>query len=197
MIEKRSGVERRRFFRIDDRLRLAVRRAAPAGERAATGVAPRADEFLAGIDRGITAIIAAARVQAPAVSELAELLNRKLDYAIERLGQLEAPRASEELVEHEVSISACGIGLRSAERYDSGETLQLDLLLPPEDARLRMPARVVRCRDAANGGYQLQLDFAGMSPDDQELLIRFILRRQGQFLQGLREQRERRARAAG
>ena len=197
MIEKRSGAERRRFFRIDDRLRLAVRRVADADARAAKGGDFGADEFLAGIDRGIAAIIAAARVQAPAVGELAQLLNRKLDYVIERLGQLEAPHAAPPLAEHEVSISACGIGLQSAERYEAGETLQVELLLPPDDTRLCVPARVVRCRDAAQGAYRLQLDFAGMGQDDQELLIRFIVRRQGQFLQRLREQRDaRRERAA-
>ena len=197
MIEKRGGADRRRFFRIDDRLRLAVRRVAGADEGVGKGGDLRADEFLAGIDRGIVAIIAAARVQAPAVGELAQLLNRKLDYVIERLAQLEAPRAGLPLAEHEVSISACGIGLQSAERYEAGETLQVELMLPPDDTRLCVPARVVRCRDAAPGSYLLQLDFAGMGHDDQELLIRFILRRQGQFLQALREQREaRRARVA-
>lgn len=197
MIEKRSGADRRRFFRIDDRLRLAVRRVADAGERVAAGREPGADEFLAGMDRGIAAIIAAARVQAPAVGELAELLNRKLDYVIERLGQLDAPPTGAPLAEHEVSISACGIALQSTERYEAGETLQVELALPPEDTRLCVPARVVRCREATQGKCLLQLDFAGMGHDEQEILIRFILRRQGQFLQGLREQREeRRARTA-
>jgi hypothetical protein len=197
VIEKRSGADRRRFFRIDDRLQLAVHRLPGADEGAGAGGDFGADEFLAGIDRGIAAIIAAARVQAPAVGELAQLLNRKLDYVIERLGQLEAPRARPPLAEHEVSISACGLGLQSAERYETGETLQVELMLPPDDTRLCVPARVVRCRDAAHGNYRLQLDFAGMGHDDQELLIRFIMRRQGQFLQGLREQRDaRRTRAA-
>ena len=100
MIEKRGGADRRRFFRIDDRLRLAVRRVAGADEGVGKGGDLRADEFLAGIDRGIVAIIAAARVQAPAVGELAQLLNRKLDYVIERLAQLEAPRAGLPLAEH-------------------------------------------------------------------------------------------------
>ena len=135
MIEKRSGADRRRFFRIDDRLRLAVRRVPGVDAVAGKGHDLRADEFLAGIDRGIAAIVAAARVQAPAVGELAQLLNRKLDYVIERLGQLEAPRAGLPLAEHEVSISACGIGLQSAERYEAGETLQVELLLPPGDTR--------------------------------------------------------------
>lgn len=197
MIEKRSGADRRRFFRIDDRLRLAVRRVPGVDAVAGKGRDLRGDEFLAGIDRGIDAIIAAARVQAPAVGELAQLLNRKLDYVIERLGQIETPRAGLPLAEHEVSISACGIGLQSAERYEAGETLQVELMLPPEDTRLCVPARVVRCRDATPGNHLLQLDFAGMDHDDQELLIRFILRRQGQFLQGLREQRDaRRARVS-
>nr|MBP9033274.1 PilZ domain-containing protein [Pseudomonadales bacterium] len=92
---------------------------------------------------------------------------------------------------------ACGIGLQSTERYEAGETLQVELALPPEDTRLCVPARVVRCREAAQGKCLLQLDFAGLGHDEQEILIRFILRRQGQFLQGLREQREeRRARTA-
>jgi len=179
--------ERRRFFRIDDRLQLALRR--PDAVRAAPSALPAAELF-ADIDRRIAAIVAAARVQAPAVGELAELLNRKINYVIDALELCEGLDRRVSLREHEVSISACGLGLSCPERFDAGESLLVELVLPPSEMHLRVPARVVRCRDDAPRGYRLQLDFADIGLDDQELLIQFIVRRQAQFLQRLREQRE-------
>lgn len=190
MSHSRSGEERRRFFRIDDRLPLAVHRPSGPDASRAGGRGLAAAGLLAELDRRIVAIVAAARVQAPAVAELAELLNRKLDFVIDALELREDALRRVSFREQEVSISACGIGLDCPEPFEVGEALVVELLLPPEAAHLRVPARVVRCRDEARGAYRLQLDFAGLEPGDQELLIQFIVRRQGQFLQRLREQRE-------
>jgi c-di-GMP-binding flagellar brake protein YcgR len=55
---------------------------------------------------------------------------------------------------------------------------------------MHLLARVVRCTPKDGGGYQLLLDFAGISEEDQEQLIQYIVRRQSQFLQQLREQRD-------
>lgn len=183
-----SDTDRRRFFRIDDRLQLALRRLQGVDGESESGL--RATEVLADIDRRIASIVAAARMQAPAVGELAELLNRKLNYVIEALDLREEVGRRVTFHEREVSISACGIGLHSAEAFVPGETVVVELVLPPEDTHLRVPSRVVHCGEDGHGGYRLQIDFAGIELDDQEILIQFIVRRQGHFLQQLREQRD-------
>ena len=37
-----------------------------------------------------------------------------------------------------------------------------------------VPSRVVHCGEDGHGGYRLQIDFAGIELDDQEILIQFI-----------------------
>lgn len=185
VIGRRNGSERRRFFRIDDRLRLALRRIDAGGSTHAFDT-----EALVDIDRRLGEIVAAARVQAPAVAELAELLSGKIDLVIAASGCADGSAVRDAFVEYEVDISACGLGLATRERFEADEQLLVELLLPPGPTRLRVPSRVVRCADTPDGERRLQIDFTGIDPRDQELLVQFILRRQGMYLQRLREQRE-------
>lgn len=183
--------DRRRFFRIDDRIHLALRRVAEAALGAAR--AARTADAMVEIDRRLKVLIASARVQAPAVAELAELLNRKLDHVIETLQLSEeiAQRAS--FREYEINLSACGAALQTSEHFDPGERLTLEMQFQPGDQRLLLEARAVRCVAKDGGGYVLYLDFAGIAAEDQEFLIQYIMRRQSHFLQQMREDREQRA----
>lgn len=178
--------DRRRYFRIALGLQLAVSRLG-GSEQAPGG---READAIADIDRRIRAIVETARVQAPAVAELAELLNRKLDYVIDtlRLGDAVAQHAV--FRETTASLSACGIGFSSPEPYPRGEELQLDLLLPPGSHHIRVQARVVGCDRDDIGDHLLHLDFTAIETEDQEFLIQYILRRQGKLLQQQREARE-------
>ena len=145
-----SANDRRRFFRIDDRLLLSIRRLSDEQTMPQSAGVLRGSARMLEIERRITAIINAARLQAPAVAELGELLNRKLDQVIDTL------QLSEDLVqrasfrEHDVNLSACGLAMSSQDCYD----------------------------------------FVGISNEDQEFLIQYIVRRQSSFLQKLREERD-------
>lgn len=183
-----NNQDRRRFFRLDDRLQLSMRRV----EDAERGVirSARAADAMVEIDRRLKVLIASARVQAPAVAELAELLNRKLDHVIETLQLSEELAQRAAYREYEINLSACGASLQLNEHFEPGERLVLDILFPPGDQRLQVMAGVVRCPAKDGGGYVLYLDFAGISDEDQEFLIQYIVRRQGQLLQQMREQRD-------
>ncbi|MFM7275929.1 MAG: PilZ domain-containing protein [Gammaproteobacteria bacterium] len=182
-----SGQDRRRFFRIDDRLHLRLSRVL-AGE--SVEAAPRDNEVMQEIDRRLKVLINAARLQAPAVAELAELLNRKLDHVVQTLELSEELAQRAAFREHTVNLSASGIALSTAEIYESGEMLALEMLLPPNATNFALRARVVKSTPRDGGGCDLKLDFAGIRPEDQEFLVQYILRRQGQFLQRMREERE-------
>jgi hypothetical protein len=142
------------------------------------------------VDRRLGVLIAAARVQAPAVAELAELLNRKLDHVVQTLELNEelAQRAS--FREYAVNLSACGMALSCGERFEPGERLVVEILFPPNATRLALAARAVKITPRPDGGYDLKADFAGIAADDQEFLIQYIMRRQSQLLQQMREERE-------
>jgi hypothetical protein len=193
MINSRAGQDRRRFFRIDDRLLLSVRRltAEDAADAAAGAADVRASGVLADLDRRIATIINAARLQAPAVAELAELLNSKLDHVVAMLGLGEELAQRAQFHEQQVNISASGLGFETDELFESDELLQVEIMFPPSNARLTLRARVVRCIAGEQGGANLlQMEFADLGNDDQEFLIQYIVRRQGQVLQQLREARD-------
>lgn len=184
-----SAQDKRRFFRIDDRLQLALRRL--ASDEAASSV-QRRTETMAAIDRRLRVLIDAARLQAPAVAELAELLNGKLEHVLETLHLHEELAQRAAFREHEVNLSACGMALGTGEHYEAGERLELEMLLPPVPTHLKLLARVLRSTPKDGGGYHVLLDFARISEESQEQLIQYIVRRQSQFLQQLRAQREER-----
>lgn len=182
-----SAQDRRRFFRLDDQLQMSLRRATEDEQR---GARARGSDVMADVDRRLGVLIAAARVQAPAVAELAELLNRKLDHVIQTLELNEelAQRAS--FREYAVNLSACGMALSCGERFEPGEKMVVEILLPPNATRLVLHARAVKVTPRPDGGYDLKADFAGIEAEDQEFLIQYIMRRQSQLLQQMREERE-------
>jgi len=182
-----SAQDRRRFFRLDDQLQMSLRRATEDEQR---GARARGSDVMADVDRRLGVLIAAARVQAPAVAELAELLNRKLDHVIQTLELNEelAQRAS--FREYAVNLSACGMALSCGERFEPGEKMIVEILLPPNATRLVLHARAVKVTPRPDGGYDLKADFAGIEAEDQEFLIQYIMRRQSQLLQQMREERE-------
>lgn len=181
-----SDRDRRRFFRIEDRLPLSLRRVEAGEERAR----PRTADAMVEIDRRLKVLIGAARVQAPAVAELAELLNRKLDHVVQTLELSEELAQRAAFREHAVNLSACGMALTAGDFHEAGTRLAIEMLIPPNATRLAVLARVVRCDARETGGYELKLDFSGIGAEDQEFLIQYIMRRQSQYLQQLREERE-------
>jgi hypothetical protein len=48
----------------------------------------------------------------------------------------------------------------------------------------------VKITPRPDGGYDLKADFAAIPAEDQEFLIQYIMRRQSQLLQQMREERE-------
>ncbi len=182
-----SAQDRRRFFRLDDQLQMSLRRAT---EDEQSGVRARSSDVMVDVDRRLGVLIAAARVQAPAVAELAELLNRKLDHVIRTLELNEelAQRAS--FREYAVNLSACGMALSCGERFEPGEKMVVEILFPPTATRVVLKARAVKVTPRPDGGYDLKADFAGIGAEDQEFLIQYIMRRQSQLLQQMREERE-------
>jgi PilZ domain len=183
-----SAQDRRRFFRLDDQLQMSLRRV--SAEESSGAPRARGTDVMAEVDRRLGLLIAAARVQAPAVAELAELLNRKLDHVIQTLELNEELAQRANFREYAVNLSACGMALSCGERFEPGEHLMVEMLLPPNATRLSLQARAVKSTPRPDGGYDLKADFAGIAAEDQEFLIQYIMRRQSQLLQQMREERE-------
>lgn len=189
-------MEKRRYFRIDDQLELQC-------ERLTDDQMLESDEgiqasdvqwMLASYDRQIQTIIESARIQAPAVANLAEMLNRKMNFIISALS------IGSELLEtvafstQQVNLSACGIAFYTDLRYDKRERVRLEMRLQPSNVQLVLLARVISCEPVTDRSpeqqFHLRLNFEGMSRGDEELMIQYIVRRQSQLLQEERKARE-------
>lgn len=180
--------ERRRFFRINDRVGVAYRvlTEAEANSRQEQDAQPAdTQSLLARYEQTIDQLLP--QVESALVAELLGTLNKKLNCII---AQLELDSQLVRDLAHkvrEVNISACGMAFVAEEAVMPGKILSLDLLLRPEGTQLATYGQVLSCEKTDEGHY-LRINFISLSPFDQEVLIQHIVRRQGWLI---REQRDR------
>jgi len=89
-----------------------------------------------------------------------------------------------ELTETSVNLSAGGIGVMVTTRYKEGDVLSLTLLLP-DHVPFKAAIEVLRLDPLPllDGVYRLHARFVGLTAQDRELLVRYILRFQRDHLQ--------------
>lgn len=195
--EKQSrDQDRREFFRLDDQVSLSYR--AIPEEEMPKGIGELvyspSDGLtvltrLTGISQQLTATLHRIDQQNP---DLADYL-RALDEKMEILAQAYLSRNSDmvEQATQRVNLSAGGIAFASDELYQMGTPLEIKLLLFPSYTGVMAYGRIVSC-DAfeEDEGYQIRVDFELIRDSDRDALIRHILRRQGEHLRRMREERE-------
>ena len=190
--------ERRRYFRLDDTMGLSYRRLSPEEVSAFAEHAQQHGgnfDYAANFDNRIQTLLDACRVQNPVAAELIGLMNQKLNLVIK---QMDIDTGILQKIAYQlkqVNVSACGMAFACDERIDSGEMLQLDILLKPGDLHVVAMAEVVDCTaqadtDESEGQYFLRLDFVELNANDQELLIQHIVKRQSTLLKERRRARE-------
>jgi c-di-GMP-binding flagellar brake protein YcgR len=89
-----------------------------------------------------------------------------------------------ELTETSVNLSAGGIGVMVTTHYKDGDVLSLTLLLP-DHVPFKASIEVLRLDPLPllGGVYRLHARFVGLTTQDRELLVRYILRFQRDHLQ--------------
>lgn len=178
--------DRRRFFRITDRLGVSYRVLEPSeiNDDLPSTIA-RATHLIAGYNQVIEDSLAALSDQ-PAVAAAIDALNKKLDCM---LSQIELDNVMVQKMAHkmcEVNISACGMAFIIDESLQSNDILHLDLFFKPDDLHVVAKGRVIDC-EPAEQAYYLRIEFVEMSQTDQERLIQHIVQRQGMLLRSLRD----------
>ncbi|TBW56236.1 PilZ domain-containing protein [Marinobacter halodurans] len=171
-----QGEERRRYYRVDDRVALRYMRLSDGGSVAGELSDLSLRSRLADLELMLDQALAKLAVAAPEVLEVADLLNRKLDLALEGAGLgLDGERPAT-LVTRDVSLSGSGFAFAVGETLAVGEMVLVDLLFHPERRTIRALTRVV-ASDGPDAGY-LRLDIERITEADQELLMSHILRLQ-------------------
>ncbi|WP_162628853.1 PilZ domain-containing protein [Marinobacter bohaiensis] len=174
-----QGRDRRRFYRVDDRVALRYVRlsdeASLSGEMQDLSLRTR----LADLDLALDEAMGRFAEQSPAGQTVADLLNRKLELALEAAGVGRQANGDPSLITRDISLSVGGFAFATEERIAVGENLLIDLLFYPERRTVRALARVVASEPAASGQL-LRLDVARMGDADREILMGHIMRLQSE-----------------
>jgi len=198
--------ERRRYFRIEDlmAIRYEALTVAEAGLRnqqmQSTDYLP--PNHLQVVERQLQLLIDKLRVQNPDVAGAIDLLNQKVSLLKDRnvvdfIASGVASGATSELesgvltgnvrLRRQVNISACGVSFEDAQRQTIGQHLLLDITLLPSDLQVTTLGVVIGGQRALNDEWTVRVEFYGMRPEDEELLVQHIVKRQGRLLAARRE----------
>ena len=178
-------IERRRFFRVEDQLIFDYQ---PVDEQLLGQPLLRStplDSELPGLedcDRKLHGIMSQLAVKSPLAAEAIELLDQKLNMAIQRI--TESAQVDDELAAQlqSVSIGACGMALELDREFASGDALEIKMTLMPSHYRVHCRARVVQSEPGDDLRYLTRLEFCDLDSRDQEVLIQHAVRRQAELL---------------
>jgi c-di-GMP-binding flagellar brake protein YcgR len=189
--------ERRRFFRIDDILRVGYELLADdAVEEEIMHDDCDICIVASNFDNRIKTLLDTAAIQTPAVAELVDLVNKKLNFVIDHLDIGDKLHAGVQHCLRSANLSACGIAFADDTALEVGDRVKLDMVLQPDELHVRVIAVVVSCEEFSgegleeSGSYFIRFDFDRIIDADQELLIQHTVKRQSRQLKALREELE-------
>ncbi len=191
--EASTAAERRRFFRIDDEVELALQPVAAADEET------RIDDFWQNehaysirnnYNFQIEQHIADFHRIDKRMPELARYL-RVLERQIDRITEKLAVDDSDSILERQlVNISAQGLLCRSDDAPAPGSLVELTLKLLPSGLRLVIMARVIKAEAGDEGeddASRVALDFEHLHEADREILVKYIHGKQMESLSSAQE----------
>ncbi len=198
-----SNEERRRFFRIDDSVRLSLR----VVDQTELGIglehleANIADSFslmssLNAVSQQVSACMHRIESKDPDIADYLKALDRKVDllgkaFLAEEVEMTDQPARA-------VNLSAGGMAVHGREPMAAGTVLEVKLLLLPSYTGILTYGTLVDCIKAEGEEadedfpYRLRIDFSFMREPDRDALIRHVLLKQSEWLRERREQREQR-----
>lgn len=179
MSEEQQSLEKRRYFRINEKVGLAFEWLDAKDVETDAALQLRED------DVKIKNLLAVLGKESPKVAELCAALNDKLDSIIRRL-DLESETLTRVVSRiREINISACGLGFVSDQPAQVGRHMRCELELTPVGKTIITRGVLVAC-DTLAGGFYWRVDFYGMSRASQEQLIQHIVQRQSAQLKNRR-----------
>jgi len=197
----KAGKDRRSFFRIDDTVRMSIRRV-PREE-----LQTRLDRLEHDLAGNFTVLSSLTAITAQMATGLRRIENRDTDLAaylraidqkIEVIGRAFIATEPELIAQAAtpVNLSAGGMCAGVEEHYDAGTEIEIRMLLFPSFTGLLIYGTVVACGptvdEDSSTAYQhiARIEFSHIREQDRELLIRHLLRRQSDQLRGRQEEGE-------
>jgi hypothetical protein len=198
MTRQETSENRRRFFRIDDAVRLSYR--ALDADELADRVARLAEGLggsfalmasLSAVTHRMSVSLRRIEQHSGDVAAYLRALDQKIE-AVARALLLQDP-ALPAMAEEPVNLSAGGLAIVAQQCLPTGTAVEVRLLLLPPMVGILAFGTVVECTDPpVDGGYLpgsrlMRVDFTHIRDEDRDLLIRHMLRRQGERLRQARQ----------
>lgn len=186
--------ERRRFFRIDDTISLSYRlideETAHLGLRNTMNM-PSEYSLAATLDvlsQEALRIMQRLENQNDELVELYKVLDAKIN-AVAQTAMFKGSNVNEENC-REVNLSAAGVAFQQSTPLTIGQNLALEMYLPSTLALLMVYGQVIKCEALQSDGYLISVEYTDIKEEDQELLIKHVVRKQWQQLQEKRSRAE-------
>ena len=134
--------------------------------------------------RALRNLMGKIRDETPALAEALTLLERRI--VVLEDADKDMALAPAEVVPG-LNLSGCGVSFWTNDDISPGQTLDLELMLEGGTLRLRVVGKVIRCENGQpDPGLPqdqqfsrfVRVDLVEMHPDDEEILVQHVLRRQ-------------------
>lgn len=177
--------ERRRYFRINDTIRLSYKLLDAQGSDDEQQERVDVLDLMSEQDEKIERLLIAVADESPKVAALVRALNQKLERIVSQL--VVDSRMVDRLAKRvrEVNISACGVAFVHELEINIGARLALELELAPNNL-VKSKGFVVEVEPHEEGFYW-RIDFYDMPATQQERLIQHIVQRQSAQLKRSRD----------
>jgi hypothetical protein len=184
--------DRREWLRIDERLLLDYRLLDESAEAAAASLPPVTHDMIAALVNQPTSELLAREGEALESSPLLPWIS-KIDWLLEMMltslatihpGSVSIPRLAD------INISAGGLSFLSPRQFEIDTILALRFIIPPFTP-IHTQARVIRALPAGHGTaeFRIAVEFTTLTADDQEHVIRHIIRTQADQLRARKANR--------
>lgn len=176
-------LNRRSYFRIDDRLGVSYQILDPQAYRQQQQERLRQrlqDHQQQALEHKIRSGIRGVEIRYPELGEILSLLNQK----IEQLGHSSpelSPVEKEEIEPRPVNISASGIAFFQDSPLALNTPLEVTLTLYPDIEQIKLFGLVIGCieqKTAEIEHYKISVEFEYLAEEDREELVQYIMRRQ-------------------
>ncbi|MBT8439544.1 MAG: PilZ domain-containing protein [Gammaproteobacteria bacterium] len=190
--------ERRRFFRIEDLVHLTFRIIDDTELAYKTDLLEKGlvEQFmitssLAAVTADMSATLRKIEVNDPDVANYLKSLDQKIDM-IGRAFMVDEVNTHDNKASA-VNLSASGIAFHHENEIPLGTNLEIKMLLMPSNAGVLTYGKVIGNEPAEEANVtdiQVRVDFTHLREEDRDLLIRHVIRKQGDMLRERRVARE-------
>ncbi|MDO9424475.1 MAG: PilZ domain-containing protein [Methylobacter sp.] len=179
-----ATTEKRRSFRIDDSINLSYRLIDQ--KTADLGIRNLSNEYslaatLDVLSQEALRIIQHLNKKDSEIAELFKVLDAKINAVAQTVMFVGSDINAQNCLD--VNLSATGLAFYQPTPVEVGQNLAIEMFLPTMLALILVYGKVMNCQQSQPDRFLISVDYTHIKEDDQELLIKHVVRMQWQKLQ--------------